>query len=415
MELPSRTNWGAVTIALVAGIIAAAHYGKAPSALPEIRSQIPISLIVGGWIMSVFSLTGTAFGIAAGTFADRLGARRLAMLGLGTLSLGSLIGGLAGSGEVLLLSRVIEGFGFIAVAVSAPLLIMRAAALKDLQLALGVWTTYMPAGMALAMVFTPLLVSALGWRVLWVLTSLLTLAWLFLIWWKEGDGSQAGKAAAPPEHGLLENILLTIRAPGPWLLSLSFGFYTMQWISLMAWLPSFLVEERGLSLEMTGLLTALVVAANIPGNLAVGWLLRWGVPRWSALMISGAGLGLTALGLFNDGFSDPSRFLLCLAFSFFGGMTPGAALSGAPAVAPTRGQIGTVNGMMVQGSHIGQLLGPPALAALATYTGGWQETRWLMLVSAGGIIVMALLFRRLGISEPTGRRRAFPTEAEPDS
>ncbi len=64
MELPSKTNWGAVVIALTAGIIAAAHYGKAPSALPEIRTQIPISLIVAGWIMSVFSLTGMVFGKA---------------------------------------------------------------------------------------------------------------------------------------------------------------------------------------------------------------------------------------------------------------------------------------------------------------------------------------------------------------
>ncbi|WP_260292813.1 CynX/NimT family MFS transporter [Sedimenticola hydrogenitrophicus] len=415
MQPPSKTNWGAVLIALTAGIIAAAHYGKAPSALPEIRAQIPISLIVGGWIMSVFSLTGMAFGIAAGTFADRLGARRMAMLGLGTLGLGSLVGGLAGSGEMLLLSRVIEGFGFIAVAVSAPVLIMRATALKDLQLALGIWTTYMPAGMALAMIFTPLLVTLMGWRAIWLLIALVSLLWLLLVWLKEGSGKRAGTAAAPPEHGLLENIQLTLRAPGPWLLSLGFGFYTLQWISLMAWLPSFLVEERGLSLEMTGLLTALVVAANIPGNLAVGWLLRWGVPRWSALLISGLGLGLTALGLFNDGFADTTRFLLCLAFSFFGGMTPGAALSGAPAVAPTRGQIGTVNGMLVQGSHLGQLLGPPALAALATYAGGWQETRWLMLAGAAGIVFMALLFRRLGISEATAHRRVGPTEAEPDT
>ncbi|WP_428609207.1 CynX/NimT family MFS transporter [Sedimenticola sp.] len=412
MELPSKTNWGAVVIALTAGIIAAAHYGKAPSALPEIRTQIPISLIVAGWIMSVFSLTGMVFGIAAGTLADRLGARQLAMLGLGTLGLGSLIGGLAGSGEVLLLSRVIEGFGFIAVAVSAPVLIMRATALKDLQLALGIWTTYMPAGMALAMVFTPLLITLMGWRAIWLLIALLSLLWLLLVWLKEGDSERACTAAKPPAHGLLENIQLTLAAPGPWLLSIAFSFYTLQWISLMAWLPSFLVEQRGLSLQMTGLLTALVVAANIPGNLAVGWLLRRGVARWAALMISGFGLALTALGLFNDGFADPIRFLLCLAFSFFGGMTPGAALSGAPTVAPTRGQIGTVNGMMVQGSHLGQLLGPPALAALATYTGGWQETRWLMLAGAGGIVIVSLLFRRLGMSEPSLQHRAAPPEAE---
>ncbi|MCW8905712.1 MAG: MFS transporter [Sedimenticola sp.] len=400
MQHPSKTRWSAVTLALLAGVIAAAHYGKAPSALPEIRSQIPIGLIVGGWIMSVFSLTGMAFGIAAGTFADRLGARRLAMIGLATLSLGSLTGGLANSGEMLLLSRVIEGVGFIAVAVAAPVLIVRASSRHDLQLSLGIWSTYMPAGMALSMVFTPILVATTGWRLLWVGISLFTLLWLLLLWREGHHERRTQQPPAPPEHSLLENIRLTLRAPGPWLLSLSFGLYTLQWISLMAWLPSFMVEERGLSLQTTGLLTALVVAVNIPGNLTVGWLLRLGFRRWSTLLISGAGMGLAALGIFHEGFSDSTRLLLCLLFSYLGGMTPGAALSGAPAVAPTRGQIGTVNGMMVQGSHLGQLLGPPALAALATYAGGWQETRWLMLAGAAGIVLMALLFRRLQLAEP---------------
>ncbi len=393
-------------MALTAGILAAAHYGKAPTALPEIRSQIPISLIVGGWIMSVFSLTGVAFGIAAGTFADRLGAKQLAMLGLGTLSLGSLIGGLANSGEMLLFSRIIEGFGFITVAVSAPILIMRASTLEDLQLSLGIWSTYMPVGMALSMILTPILVAVMGWRALWIVISATTLLWLFLVWLKTDNGNRARPDAVQPSHGLLENVLLTIRTPGPWLLSIGFGFYTLQWISLMAWLPSFLVEQRGLSLEMTGLLTALVVAANIPGNLTVGWLLRWGVTRSTTLIISATGLGITVLGIFNDGFSDLSRFLLCLAFSYFGGMTPGSIVSGAPAVAPTHGQIGTVNGMLVQGSHTGQLLGPPALAALATYTGSWQETRWLMLASAGSIIVISLLFRRLVMNKRVKRQSA---------
>lgn len=402
VEHPTKTNWPAVIIALTAGMIAAAHYGKAPPALPEIRSQIPVSLIVGGWIMSVFSLTGMLFGIAAGTFADRLGAKMLAMIGLATLALGSLIGGYATSGEVLLTSRILEGFGFISVAVSAPILIVRASALKDLQLSLGIWTTYMPAGMALSMVFAPMFVAAIGWRALWIMAAAMALLWLILIWRKEQNGNIVGKKKLP-EHTLLENITLTLRAPGPWILSLSFGFYTIQWISLMAWLPSFMIDERGLSLQLTGILTALVVAANIPGNLSVGWLLKWGFSRWATLMLSGLGLGITAIGIFNNELSDLPRYLLCIAFSFFGGMTPGAALSGAPVVAPSRGQVGTVNGMMVQGSHLGQLIGPPALAALATLTGDWQDTLWLMLFGAGGIIAMSWLFRRLQMTDSAAR------------
>jgi len=293
-----------------------------------------------------------------------------------------------------LASRFVEGFGFIAVAVSAPILIVRATAPRDLQLALGIWTTYMPAGMALAMVFIPLLIIQFGWRQVWIGAAITAFLWMLLVVWRE---KAAGVSTPPvkPTHSLGENISLTLRAPGPWLLSLAFAFYTVQWISLMAWLPSFLVEERGLSMTATGLLTAIVVAANIPGNLIVGWFFKLGISRCNALIISALGLSLSAWGLFHEGMPDMVRFIFCVSFSFFGGMTPGAALSGAPVVAPTPGQIGTVNGMMVQGSHVGQLLGPPALAAVATLTGDWGNTLWVLWGGSVGIIGMALLYRKL--------------------
>ena len=82
MELRTKTDWRGVTIAVLAGVIASAHYGKAPAALPSIREEITISLIVGGWIMSIFSGTGSLLGVAMGTLSDGIGARRVCMMGL---------------------------------------------------------------------------------------------------------------------------------------------------------------------------------------------------------------------------------------------------------------------------------------------------------------------------------------------
>ena len=44
-----------------------------------------------------------------------------------------------------------------------------------------------------------------------------------------------------------------------------FGVYTFQWVTIMQWLPSFLNEEVGLTLEHAIYFTAAVVFMNGPG------------------------------------------------------------------------------------------------------------------------------------------------------
>jgi len=395
MQIPSKTNWGAVFIALTAGILAAAHYGKAPSALPGIRAEIPLSLIVGGWIMSVFSATGSVLSVATGSLTDRIGGRRFCLLGLAALSIGALIGGVAGSGEWLLFSRFIEGLGFVSVAVSAPILIMRASTPANRQMALGFWTTYMPTGMALSILISPYLLSVFSWRTVWFGASALSLIWIvvILLTFDKDERVTTDKPEKPP--AFWSNLGRSIKNPGAWILSMCFGCYTIQWISIMAWLPSFLVQERGIDLKTVGFLVAAIVAINIPGNLASSLLINRGMARSTTLLIAAIGMGVTVYMIFDQTLGDGWRFAACLGFSCFGGMLPGTVLSSVPVVAPSSSHIGTVNGMIIQGSHIGQMIGPPMIAAIVTATGNWGDARWLLIAASLGVASLSILFRRM--------------------
>jgi CP family cyanate transporter-like MFS transporter len=68
---------------------------------------------------------------------------------------------------LLLLSRFLEGAGLIAVVVSAPALLTSAAAPADQRFALGIWSSYLPAGVGLIMLLAPLTLPLGGWRALW--------------------------------------------------------------------------------------------------------------------------------------------------------------------------------------------------------------------------------------------------------
>lgn len=377
-------------------MVAGMQLGKAAPALPALRAEFALDLIAAGFIASAFNAIAAALGIAGGGVVDRFGHRRVLIAGLLTLAVGAALGGFADRASWLLGSRLIEGMGFVAIVVAAPSLIALAADPRHQRLALGMWGTYMPAGMALIIAAAPLLLGTVGWRALWQGNAALVLVVLGALVWATRGGVGAIEAVRPPAAApafTRRSVIRTVTRPGPWLLGACFAAYTLQWIAVMAWLPTFLIEEQGRSLLESSLLTALVIAVNIVGNLAGGWLLHRNVPRWLLIALANGGMGLLALGILSATLPDLVKYLMALAFSGFGGILPASVLSGAPVHAPSPGLIGVTNGVIVQGANLGSLAGPPALAALVTGAGGWQGGSWLLLVAGLLGVALALALR----------------------
>ena len=232
------------------------------------------------------------FGVAIGGVADRFDELRVMFVGLALLALGSLLGGLIADSGVLLATRVIEGLGYTAVAVTAPKIIAVAARPADMVIAIGIWSTFMPLGMALIMVLSPLMLDGIGWQGVWLVNAavIAVFAGVLAVGMRKErsggarDGRAAQSAAAPVFDWAGVRILMA--RPGPWLLGLCFALYTIQWFAIMAWLPTFLVETQGRSLTTASLFAALVVFANISGNLGAGWLLHLGVARWLLIAVA---------------------------------------------------------------------------------------------------------------------------------
>jgi MFS family permease len=382
-----------IFVAFSAGAIGAGHIGKIPAALPAIRAELGLDLVVAGWVVSIFSATGMVLGTVAGVCSDRFGHRALAMGGMALAATGSLAGGFAWDGASLLAARFAEGLGFLAVVVSAPSIISESAHPDDRRLAVGMWGSFMPAGMAAALLAAPWLLNSVGWRGTWFAMAALSLAWVAVmaVVFRGADGG--GMA---PRESAWRNLAITLKARGPWLLALCFSFYTLSWLALMVWLPTFVVEQRGGSVGLAALLTLVAVAINFPGNLLGGWLLSRGL-GWARLIALGA-LAIVLCGppIYLDLLPDAVRYGLCLVYSFVSGLVPAGVLGGAPYFSPGARQIGTTNGLIIQGSHLGQFLGPPAVAVAVSFTGGWQAGAWVFVACGIGALAFAAL---IGIEE----------------
>jgi MFS transporter, DHA1 family, inner membrane transport protein len=389
---PARTRWDIVALAIIAGIVCAIQVGKVPPALPVLRAEMGIGFITAGWVASLVNICGGALGIASGLIIDRVGPRRITVASLLIMAGGGAIGAEATSGAMLLVSRFLEGLGLVGAVVAAPAIIRIACQPADRNLALGLWGTYLPAGMAIALLAAPGLMEEFGWRGFWWGNVALVVGFagfaaigLTSRYW---PGPQVIAAVARPR------VATTLSRPGPWLFSACFSAYALMFYAVAVWLPSYLIEAKGWTLAEAALGGAVVVIANIAGNVISAALMHRGVGRWKLLLTAYIAYILCSWFIFAEPAPDALRLPAAMMFTLIGGLLPAACLAGGAAHAREAGEVATMSGIIVQGSNTGSLLGAPIMALAVTMLGGWDQGYWVIVFFGSiGIAVTLLLLR----------------------
>lgn len=390
-----KTPWGLVLLLVGAGMVGAFQIGKAPPVLPAIRAELAMSLFLAGWVLSALNIVGLALGSVAGAMADAFGYRRVLVAGLFCQAAGSFAGSWAAGPSLLLATRILEGLGFVSAGVAAPALIFRVTQPKDIRIALSMWSCYVPGGIALMMVLTPFLTGIFGWRGLWqVNAGILTAYAFFMAFATKGLAGRSSRRTFRPAQ-LWEDMKKTSTAAGPLLLAANFSAYALMWLAVMGFMPTLLIESYGVKPDHASFLTALMVSMNVPGNLTGGWLLQRGLRRSRLIVSAILIMGLCSLAIYSSSLPFFLRYLACLAFSGCGGVLPASLMSGVPVHAPEPRLVGTTNGLIIQGSNLGQVIGPPALALIVSATGGWGGGTWFLGAVALVGVLLGLCLARL--------------------
>ena len=391
MQALQTSHWPRIWIAFLAGCIAAFQIGKTFAALALIIDELALSLVQAGLILSLFSLIAAFAGAGFGLLADRIGHLRMALAGIALSAAGSFAGALVSSIDWLLLTRLLEGFGFILTIVALPSLISRSASERDRPLAMGLWGAFMPAGIGLSMLITPLLVDWHGWRGLWNDVGCMLLAW--------GAVLYLGFRKSPAQPGLqlkASEFIASVMRLGPLLVVTGFVCYSSLYQSLTAFLPTMLVTGYDVPLARAAHFGAIVVVGNIIGNVSAGWLIGRGFAPWKLLTLAFVTMGLCAMLVFA-GFTEPAlKVVAGFLFSAFGGIFPGTAFVLAARYSPSPAQMALMAGFMLQGAGIGQTIGPLMVSSAVEFAGSWNAANLVVLAMAGIGLACALLLRRRG-------------------
>ncbi len=381
-----------VWIVLGCGVVAALHLGKAAIATPLLQADLGVDLAEAGWLTGIFAVLGLLGGAAAGAVVAAVGDRRSLLLGLGVTAVAGVAGAAAPSFALLLISRLLEGLGFLLIIVAGPAILERLTTGAARDRAFSLWSCFMPSGMALAMVAGPLFQT---WQGLWWTGSAVAVIAAVAA----GCCIPAGVSSGMPGR-LLGNIRRVLFSRASVLLAVGFALYSLMFFALFSFLPVLLMERMDISYRSAGLLSALASVVNVSGNLAAGYLLTRGAGRGSLILFASGVMGASGIGIFLGWFEPQATFLLCLLFSAVGGLIPATLLASAPLAARDTLLVPIAVGLMMQGSNLGQLLGPVVVGGV-TAAFGWNAAGPVVLLAALAAGVTALLLpAALQRSEP---------------
>lgn len=241
--------------------------GAVSVAGPLIQKDLGLTATGYGIIVSAFYWTYVPAQTAAGWLADRVSVHRLMAAGVAIWALATMLTGLAGGVASLIMLRLAMGIGE-GVAFPCGSKIIARVPTERRSTANVALSGGIALGPFIGTIAGGLLLTQFGWRAMFTIFGAITLLWL--IPWASRRAEVDGPADAAPSAAAPWRELLGL--PAIWAMVLlhfcgSYGFYF-----LIAWLPLWLVNDRGFDIANMAVITGLVYLVQAASGFATARL-----------------------------------------------------------------------------------------------------------------------------------------------
>lgn len=262
-------------------------------AAPAIAEEFGLGPVPMGYVFSSYLWTYVVFLVPLGMAVDRWGSRALGTASLFVWSIGGALTGLIGGFASLLGARMLLGIGESAAYPVGGRVIQEWAPPAERGRASAWLNGGAYFGLAVGAIVVGWLVAVAGWRVSFVVTGLVGVLaaaawWAFYRTPEQARGLTATERAEIPAADPVstplparETLGMLVRSRSMWGLALTQGCAGYTLYLFLTWLPSFLVDTRGLDVVKSGIFTAApyavaVVLGLLLGRLSDTWLRRRG-------------------------------------------------------------------------------------------------------------------------------------------
>jgi len=387
-------------------------------AAPNIRHDLGLSETQMGWVFSAFTISYALFEIPGGWLGDRYGPRSVLMKVVVMWSFFTAATGAAWNFVSMVVCRFLFGVGEAGCFPNVTKIFTIWLPSNERVRAQGIlWWSARWGG-----AFTPLIVAFvlgyMSWRWAFVLFGALGIFWAvgFYRWFRDKPSEHPGVNAAElalmdgaeanaPSHAKVPWGKLC-SSPTVWLLWLQYFCMSYGWYFYITWLPTYLREARGVSLEKSAILAGLPLFFGGIGCFVGGWAAKQLAERW--MPVARARRIVACTGLFMAGamlviatrINDPVFAMIALGLASFSNdlaMAPDWA-----ACMDVGGRLaGSVSGSMNMMGNLGGAVGPVVVGYILNSTKvsadspptmqGWT-TAFLVAAAVYGVGAIAWLF-----------------------
>lgn len=384
-------------------------------AAPSIQEDLAFTAVTMGWVFAAFQISYALFQIPGGWMGDRFGPRKTLAGITAYWSIFTAGTAFMWNGASMIICRFLFGMGEAGAFPVATRALSRWMLPSERGWAQGI--TH--AGARLSAAITPPLVVAIiafwNWQAAFVIFAILGWLWAGVWYWYYRDDPREHKGANVAERKILEAELgvrderekpkvpwgQILRKPQMWLLSMMYFCYGYGIVTYLTWFPTYLVQDRGLSLTEMGIFASAPlmggVAGNIVGGLASdGLLKRTGNLKMSRRIIAVIGFLISGTMVpIAVSTGDPIISIACFALAVFG-LEMTVSVSWAVTLDVGKQFAGSVSSVM---NTFGNIAG--AIAAAATgYIVTYADWTLAFTVLAGFSLLAAVLFLKIDASKP---------------
>ncbi len=415
----------AVTICLIINFLDGFDVLAIAFAAPSIASDWGVAPTELGIIFSA-GLAGMVFGaLFLSPFADRVGRRPLILICLAIIGTGMLASATAANVTQLIVWRLLTGFGVGGMLASLTTMVAEYSNDKRRRLAISILQSGYPVGAIIAGIVSVALLDAYGWRSIFLVGGVLSLAMIPLVLWRLPESihflstrrpanaldrinailRRSGHAtidALPPqnEDTPVGGGSLQIFNPGylPRTLAIWAAYLVTlsAWYFVTNWTPKILVDS-GLARDAAISGGVLIATGGVAGGLALGWMSqRFDVSHIGAAYML---LGIGAMTLFGR---LPPDLGMLLALAFLIGFFVAGAIIGLYTIVPDLYPAhirNTGTGWALGIGRLGAVVGPYIAGLLID--AGWARSSYYFAMS------LPLLVSLFAVMYLKGHRAAY--------